>query len=269
MEKYGLLGYPLGHSFSKNYFNQKFESEGIDAEYVNFEIPDIKEIKNILKENPDLRGLNVTLPYKTQVISYLDELDEDARQIGAVNVIKFKKGLFGKLKLKGYNSDIIGFKQSIEPLLKETHKKALILGTGGASKAVYHGLKQLGIKPVFVSRKAGEFNITYAEITPETMEKYTVIVNTTPLGMHPNENVCPDIPYECLTSGHLLYDLLYNPDETLFMKKGKERGAVVKNGLEMLLLQAFAGWEIWQKRITNQKHALKHHFDNPIIERTN
>ncbi len=247
MKKYGLLGYPLGHSFSRNYFNQKFEAERIDAEYLNFEIPEIKEIKNVIKENPELNGLNVTIPYKEQVIPYLDDLDEDARLIGAVNVIKFSKGLFGKVKLKGYNSDIIGFKQSIEPLLKEHHRKALILGTGGASKAVFQGLKQLGVASTFVSRKAKEYCITYEEITPKVMEQYTVIVNTTPLGMYPNVNACPDIPYDLLTSDHLLYDLLYNPDETLFMRKGKEKGAVVKNGLEMLLLQAFAAWEIWQK----------------------
>ena len=162
-------------------------------------------------------------------------------------MIKFSKGLFGKVKLKGYNSDIIGFKQSIEPLLKEHHRKALILGTGGASKAVFQGLKQLGVASTFVSRKAKEYCITYEEITPKVMEQYTVIVNTTPLGMYPNVNACPDIPYDLLTSDHLLYDLLYNPDETLFMRKGKEKGAVVKNGLEMLLLQAFAAWEIWQK----------------------
>ena len=247
MKKYGLLGYPLGHSFSRNYFNQKFEAERIDAEYLNFEIPEIKEIKIVIKENPELNGLNVTIPYKEQVIPYLDDLDEDARLIGAVNVIKFSKGLFGKVKLKGYNSDIIGFKQSIEPLLKEHHRKALILGTGGASKAVFQGLKQLGVASTFVSRKAKEYCITYEEITPKVMEQYTVIVNTTPLGMYPNVNACPAIPYELLTSDHLLYDLLYNPDETLFMRKGKEKGAVVKNGLEMLLLQAFAAWEIWQK----------------------
>lgn len=247
MQKYGLLGYPLGHSFSKTYFNQKFEAEKIDAEYINFEIPNIKEIKNVLKENPELRGLNVTIPYKEQVIPFLDDLDEDARLIGAVNVIKFTKGLFGRTKLKGYNSDIIGFKQSIEPLLKPSHRKALILGTGGASKAVFQGLKQLGVGATLVSRQQKEFCITYDEITPKTMEQYTVIVNTTPLGMFPNVDACPDIPYDLLTPDHLLYDLLYNPDETLFMKKGKERGAVVKNGLEMLLLQAFAAWEIWQK----------------------
>lgn len=247
MEKYGLIGYPLGHSFSKTYFNQKFVAEKINAEYVNFEIPDVKELKNVLKENPDLRGLNVTLPYKTQVISLLDEMDEDARVIGAVNVIKFTKGLFGKTKLKGYNSDVIGFRQSIEPLLDHSHRKALVLGTGGASRAVFHGLKQLGLAITLVSRKPGSGCITYNTITPKIMEQYTVIVNTTPLGMYPKVDECPDIPYNLLTDKHLLYDLLYNPDETLFMKKGKEKGAVVKNGLEMLLLQAFAAWEIWQK----------------------
>ncbi|MDR1880850.1 MAG: shikimate dehydrogenase [Tannerellaceae bacterium] len=248
MEKYGLLGYPLGHSFSKTYFNQKFAAEKIEAEYVNFEISNIKELKNILKENPQLCGLNVTLPYKTLVIPLLDEMDEDARLIGAVNVIKFKKGLFGKLRLKGYNSDITGFKQSIEPLLTPSHRKALILGTGGASKAVFQGLKQLGVASTLVSRTPKEFCITYDEITPHTMEQYTVIVNTTPVGMYPNAGVCPNIPYDLLTPNHLLYDLLYNPDETLFMKKGEKRGATVKNGLEMLLLQAFAAWEIWHKK---------------------
>ncbi|WP_288205666.1 shikimate dehydrogenase [uncultured Parabacteroides sp.] len=247
MQKYGLLGYPLGHSFSKTYFNQKFEAEKINAQYVNFEIPNIKDIKTVLKENPDLKGLNVTIPYKEQVIPFLDDLDEDARLIGAVNVIKFTKGLFGRTKLIGYNSDIIGFKQSIEPFLNETHRKALILGTGGASKAVFQGLKQLGVGATLVSRKPKEHCITYEEITAKTMEQYTVIVNTTPLGMFPNVDNCPNIPYDLLTPNHLLYDLLYNPDETLFMKKGKEKGAVVKNGLEMLLLQAFAAWEIWQK----------------------
>lgn len=247
MQKYGLLGYPLGHSFSRTYFNQKFEAEKIDAEYINFEIPTIKEIKNVIKENPELNGLNVTIPYKEQVIPYLDEMDEDARQIGAVNVIKFTKGLFGKCKLKGYNSDIIGFKRSIEPLLNKTHRMALILGTGGASKAVYHGLKQLGVSATFVSRTHKDSCITYEEITPDMMLQYTLIVNTTPLGMYPNIDACPNIPYYLLTPKHILYDLLYNPDETLFMKKGKERGAVVKNGLEMLLLQAFTAWEIWQR----------------------
>ena len=205
----------------------------------------IKACKTIIKDTPDLDGLNVTIPYKAQCMPFLDEIDEEARLVGAVNVIKFTKGLFGKPKLKGYNSDIIGFKQSIEPLLNKTHRKALILGTGGASKAVFQGLKQLGIGSTFVSRQPKEFCITYDEITAKTMQQYTVIVNTTPLGMFPKIENCPSIPYDLLTPDHLLYDLVYNPDETLFMLKGKEKGAVVKNGLEMLLLQAFSAWEIW------------------------
>jgi shikimate dehydrogenase len=246
MKKYGLIGYPLGHSFSKDFFNQKFASEGIDAEYVNFEIEHVNDLKYVLRENSSLCGLNVTLPHKMNVIPLLDSITDNARNIGAVNVIKFKKrGLFGKLHLEGHNSDILGFKKSIEPLLNETHRKALILGTGGASKAIYHGLKQLGIESIFVSRTQKEFGITYEEITQDTIENYTVIVNTTPVGMYPKGDICPNIPYRHITPGHILYDLLYNPDETLFMKKGRERGAVVKNGLEMLLLQAFASWEIW------------------------
>ena len=247
MDQYGLLGFPLGHSFSKTYFNQKFEAEKIDAEYLNFELPDIKEVKNVLKEHPRLKGFNVTIPYKEQIIPYLDEMDHNAQLIGAVNVVKLSKGLFGKTKLKGFNSDIIGFKRSIDPLLQPHHRIALILGTGGASKAVFQGLKQLSVGATFVSRKAKEFCITYEEITPKTMEQYTVIVNTTPLGMFPNVDNCPPIPYDLLTPDHLLYDVIYNPDETLFMKKGKEKGATVKNGLEMLLLQAMAAWEIWQQ----------------------
>ena len=248
MKTYGLIGYPLGHSFSKDFFNRKFKSEQVDAEYLNFQIDNIKELKNVLKDNPSLCGLNVTLPYKTQVIPLLDELDQDARLIGAVNVIKFIKGRFNKLKLKGYNSDIIGFKESIEPLLdKNIHTHALILGTGGASKAVYQGLKQLGIEVQFVSIEDEKGCIFYNDLTPEWMEAYTVIINATPLGMYPHVDECPDIPYDSITSKHLLYDLVYNPDETLFMRKGKAKGATVKNGLEMLLIQAYASWEIWNR----------------------
>jgi shikimate dehydrogenase len=203
-------------------------------------------LKHILLENPDLYGLNVTLPHKMNVIPLLDSITDNARNIGAVNVIRFKRGgLFDTLHLEGHNSDITGFKQSIEPLLNETHRKALILGTGGASKAIYHGLKQLGVDSTFVSRTQQNLCITYDEITQSVMEDYTVIVNTTPLGMYPKTDACADLPYEYVTPCHILYDLLYNPDETLFMKKGKEKGAMVKNGLEMLLLQAFISWEIW------------------------
>lgn len=244
MQKYGLIGYPLRHSFSIGYFNEKFRSEGIAAEYLNFEIPTIGNLPDIIKENPGLKGLNVTIPYKEQVIPFLDELSKDTAAIGAVNVIKILRQK-GKTKLVGYNTDIIGFTQSIEPLLEEHHKKALILGTGGASKAVFHGLKKLGVESIFVSRTKHPDMLTYEELTPEIIAAYTVIVNCTPVGMYPKVDFCPDIPYECLTANHLLYDLLYNPDTTLFMRKGAGQGSVTKNGLEMLLLQAFAAWEIW------------------------
>lgn len=248
MQKYGLIGYPLKHSFSIGYFNEKFKAENIDAEYVNFEIPSINDFMEVIEENPNLRGLNVTIPYKEQVIPFLSELDKDTAKIGAVNVIKIIRLPKGKVKLVGYNSDIIGFTQSIEPLLMPHHKKALILGTGGASKAVFRGLENLGIESTFVSRtKKDDKLLTYRELTPEVMKEHTVIVNCTPLGMFPKVDFCPDIPYSELTPNHLLYDLLYNPNETLFMKKGRAQGAVVKNGLEMLLLQAFAAWEIWNR----------------------
>lgn len=246
MKKFGLIGYPLGHSFSKNFFNEKFQSEDIDAEYLNFEIPTINQFPKILANNPELVGLNVTIPYKEQVIPFLDELSPEASAIGAVNVIKISKQK-GKMKLTGHNSDIIGFMQSIEPLLEPQHKKALILGTGGSSKAVFHGLKKLGLETKFVTRKAREGMLTYEDLTPEIMKEYKVIVNCTPVGMYPRANEYPNIPYECLTPNHLLYDLLYNPDTTLFMKKGADYGAVTKNGLEMLLLQAFAAWDIWEE----------------------
>ena len=248
MKKYGLIGYPLRHSFSIGYFNEKFQAENIDAEYVNFELPDIKNFMEIVDENPNLCGLNVTIPYKEQVIPYLDELDKDTAKIGAVNVIKIIRQAKGKTKLVGYNSDIIGFTQSIEPLLQPHHRQALILGTGGSSKAIYHGLENLGVESLFVSRtKKGHNTVTYDDLTPEVMRTHTLIVNCTPVGMYPKVDFCPPIPYDCLTSEHFLYDLLYNPNETLFMKKGRMQGAQVKNGLEMLLLQAFAAWEIWNR----------------------
>ncbi len=246
MDKYGLIGYPLKHSFSVSYFNEKFRSEGIDAEYVNFEIPDIKDFPEVISRNPGLYGLNVTIPYKQQVIPYLNELDDDAAAIGAVNVIQITRQK-GKVRLKGFNTDIIGFKQSIEPLLRPFHRKALILGTGGSSKAIYHGLKQLGIEGTYVSRTPREGRLTYQDLTPEIIDTHQVIVNCTPVGMYPKVDFAPEIPYDLLTPDHLLYDLLYNPNVTLFMKKGAARGAITKNGLEMLLLQAFAGWEIWQR----------------------
>lgn len=246
MEKYGLLGYPLGHSFSRNFFNEKFANEGIDAEYVNFEIPTIDDIMEIIAENKNLKGLNVTIPYKEKVIPYLDEMSAEARAIGAVNVVKVIRAN-NEVKLKGFNSDVIGFTRSIEPLLESHHKKALVLGTGGASKAIKHGLKQLGIEYTMVSRREVDGTIQYKNITPEVLQEYTVIVNCTPSGMYPHVNECPELPYETMSSKHLLYDLVYNPDETLFMKMGAKYGAKTKNGLEMLLLQAYASWEFWHE----------------------
>ena len=247
MEKYGLIGFPLEHSFSKNYFNEKFANEGIDAEYINFEIPSVAHLKEVLASNPDLKGLNVTLPYKEQVVPMLDSLSEEAKAIGAVNVIKItKKGK--KNILKGFNSDVLGFMHSIEPMLEPLHKKALILGTGGASKSINYGLQKLGLETKFVSRTKREGMFTYGEITPAVIEEYKVIVNCTPVGMYPHFEECPILPYAAMDSHTLLYDLIYNPDETLFLQKGRHQGAVTKNGLEMLLLQAFASWEFWHEK---------------------
>ncbi len=246
MDKYGLIGYPLGHSLSRDYFNTKFQSEGIDAEYTNYEIPNIKSLKAILLTTPELRGLNVTIPYKQDIIPLLTEITPTAKAIGAVNVVKVtRKGK--KILLKGYNSDVVGFTESIRPLLKHWHKRALILGTGGSSKAVAYGLRELNVEPTFVSRRKRSGVITYEDVTPELMGEYKVVVNCTPVGMHPNISDCPMIPYEALDNHSLLYDLVYNPEETTFLTRGKRHGAVTKNGLEMLLLQAFATWEFWNE----------------------
>ena len=240
MTTYGIIGFPLGHSFSKGFFTEKFAKEGIDAQYLNFEIPDANMLLDILRDNPELRGLNVTLPHKQAVIPLLDELSDEAKEIGAVNVIRVRDG-----KLTGFNSDIIGFTESIRPLLQPHHKKALILGTGGASRAIRVGLTRLGIEWTYVSRTAREGMLTYAQLTPEVMKEYTVIVNCSPVGMFPKVDQAPNIPYELLTQRHLLFDLVYNPEDTLFMQKGRAQGATVKNGLEMLHLQAVSSWEFW------------------------
>lgn len=244
MDKYGLIGYPLGHSFSISYFNQKFIDEKIDAVYENFEIPTIDLLPEVIDSNPDLRGLNVTIPYKQKVMQFLDAISPEARAIGAVNVIKVTRD-GGKSMLKGYNSDVIGFTKSIESMLEKFHKKALILGTGGASKAIDYGLKSLGLETVFVSRFQRPGTIQYEDITPDVIKEYNVIVNCTPCGMYPHTEECPNLPYEAMDNRNILYDLIYNPDTTLFMKKGAEHGANTKNGLEMLLLQAFASWDFW------------------------
>lgn len=242
MTKYGIIGYPLGHSFSRGFFTEKFARESIDAQYLNFEIPDVAMLSDVLRDNPELRGLNVTLPHKQAVIPLLDEMSEEAMEIGAVNVIRVRNG-----KLKGFNSDIIGFTNSIKPLLQPHHRKALVLGTGGASKAIRVGLNRLGIEWTYVSRSPRDGMVTYEDITAETLQAYTVIVNCSPVGMFPKVDAAPAIPYELLSPLHLLFDCVYNPEETLFMKKGREQGATVKNGLEMLHLQAVASWNFWNE----------------------
>ncbi len=240
---YGLIGYPLGHSFSRSFFTEKFRKEGIDAEYRNFEISDAAQLLDIVRETPGLRGLNCTIPHKQAIIPLLDELSDEAREIGAVNVIK----ILPDGRLKGYNSDIIGFMESIRPLLKPHHRKALVLGTGGASKAVCAGLTKLGLEWTYVSRTAKEGQLTYNQLTPKVMASHLVIINCSPVGMFPNTKEEPAIPYQQLTTRHLLYDLVYNPPATLFMLHGMERGADVKNGIEMLHRQALASWKFWNE----------------------
>lgn len=245
---YGLIGFPLGHSFSQDYFNRKFEAENISARYVNFEISEIGLLRKVLDDNLNLAGFNVTIPYKEQVIPFLDALDPVAEQIGAVNVVKVIRQPDGSTYLKGFNSDVIGFRDSISQTIDTAVQgKALVLGTGGAAKAVVAGLRQLGVDPTLVSRSERPGVLSYGQLTPEIIAANKIIVNTTPLGMYPHVNECPDIPYEALTPQHLCYDLLYNPDVTLFMQRASEQGAQVKNGLEMLLLQAFAAWGFWNK----------------------
>ena len=243
MKFFGLIGYPLGHSFSKKFFTEKFEKENIHAQYDLYPLENIRQFTNLIT-SVELTGLNVTIPYKEQVIPFLDELDATAAEIGAVNVIKFSRK-DGKLHLKGYNSDAIGFENAIRPFLKSYHKQALILGTGGASKAVDYTLRKLGITTTFVSRKSSPGILCYQDLNKQVMTNNLLIVNCTPLGMHPSTENCPDIPYDSLSPKYLLYDVIYKPDETLFMKKGKEKGAVTVNGLEMLYGQAVAAWEIW------------------------
>lgn len=241
MKTYGLIGFPLSHSFSKGFFTKKFEEEQIAGhQYETFPIPAITEFPALLAQHPDLCGLNVTIPYKEQVIPYLDELSDAAAQIGAVNCIRFKDG-----KKKGFNTDVIGFRESLQPLLQPHHHKALVLGTGGAAKAVMYALQEMNIDYLVASRTPGNGTVAYSSLDQATMEAYTLIINTTPLGMYPNVDACPDIPYEYITSRHLLYDLVYNPAETLFLQKGAAQGAVIKNGYEMLILQAEASWDIW------------------------
>ena len=237
---YGLIGYPLVHSFSQAYFKKKFAELNIDADYELFPIPDISEFPQILTSHPDLGGLNVTIPYKETVIPFLDELDDKAREIGAVNCITIRNG-----KTKGYNTDAEALRKTLFPLLKPHHTHALVLGTGGASKAVAYVLKSLNIPYKLVSRNHKEGSFTYTDITKEIINEYKLIINTTPMGMTPNMGSYAPIPYNKLGMQHLLYDLVYNPEETRFLSLGRAHGAAIKNGIEMLQLQAEAGWEIW------------------------
>lgn len=247
MKKYGLLGYPLKHSFSRQFFTEKFERESVDALYLNFEMPSLDGLLHIIEEEKDLVGLNVTIPYKEKIIPLLHNVDDEARQIGAVNVIKISRA-DNRIELTGYNTDIIGFQKPLELLIdKGIHKKALILGTGGASKAIYKGLINLGIEPKFVSRTFKPHAFLYDDLNERIINEYKVIVNTSPLGTFPEVDEAPAIPYQYLTPEHLLYDLVYNPSETKFLKLGKERGAKIKNGADMLEIQALASWDIWNK----------------------
>ena len=241
---YGLIGYPLGHSFSHTFFKEKFLKEGIDAKYINFEIDKIDDVMSVVRANPNLQGFNVTVPYKESIIDYLADLDREAREIGAVNVVKIDQSG----RMNGYNSDVFGFVESVRPMLSRLEERnALILGVGGASKAVMYGLKNLGFKVSTVSRRIGVGDFTYDTLNPEIIRSNSMIVNTTPLGMFPDVNSAPDIPYEAIDSRHLCYDVVYNPVETLFMKFCASKGANVCNGLEMLRLQAEKAWEIWNE----------------------
>jgi len=248
MKKYGIIGYPLAQSASPAFFNKKFADEGIDAQYIPFEIESTGELPCILEEHPELQGFNVTIPHKIAIMQHLEGMSDGAKAINAVNVVKVMRDADGKAHLWGYNSDVIGFTRSIEPLLKEHHKKALVLGTGGASKAIIYALEQLGIECLSVSRTAKGKAIAYSDITPEIMESHTVIVNCTPLGMVGHGvDQCPDIPYPLINDRHLLYDIVYNPENTLFLQKGAAQGAKTKSGYEMWHLQAIASWEIWNQ----------------------
>lgn len=245
MIKLGLIGYPLGHSFSKNYYLAKFKKENIDnVQYDLYPIEHIDQFPYIFKQEQSFRGFNVTIPHKQTVIPYLHELSEDASIMNAVNciTISYKDG---QAILKGYNTDAYGFQKSLEPLLLPKHQQALVLGNGGAAKAVFHSLNQLGIPYKVVSRNKETGDLTYENLNDKLISEHQLIINCSPVGTFPNIDNCPNIPYDAIGENHLLYDLIYNPEETLFLKKGKERGATTKNGYEMLLLQAEKNWEIW------------------------
>lgn len=241
MKLYGLIGRPLKHSFSQNYFTDKFQRENIrDCRYENFELETIDQLPTILKAHAGLRGLNVTIPYKKEVLRFLDFKNEIVDAVGACNCIKIEDE-----KLYGYNTDVIGFKKSVQPFLAPHHTKALVLGTGGSSGAVQYALQQLGIDYKLVSRQKTAHTLTYDELDETFLKAHTVIINTTPVGMFPNTDAAPDLPYGFITNKHLLFDLIYNPEKTVFLKKGEAQGATIVNGYEMLLLQAEESWIIW------------------------
>lgn len=245
MRLYGLIGFPLGHSFSAKFFTRKFAVEGIDAEYRNFEIPEIGDLMELLAEYPEIEGFNVTIPYKKQILQYLTGISPQAQRIGAVNTVKVIHDSDGNVKeLIGNNTDAPAFARTLAPQLPCEALSALVLGSGGASRAVCDSLATLGVDFRIVSR-SGDF--TYADLTPEIIAANRLIVNTTPLGMYPDVDSCPDIPYSALTPEHLCYDVVYNPQETLFLKKAASQGARTKNGLDMLHLQALLAWQIWQR----------------------
>ena len=244
MKVYGLVGGNIAYSFSKKYFTDRFANTNADdCIYENFDLQSIEDFPKLIQDNPNIVGLNVTIPYKETIIPYLDSLSKKATQIGAVNVIRFTK----KGKLKGYNSDYFGFKKTIKPLLQAHHKRALILGTGGASKAVAFALEELDITFSFVSREDHENTITYERINETTFDNFQIIINCTPIGTSPNTKEFPLIPYQYFTEKHIAFDLIYNPEETQFLKKAKQKGAITKNGLDMLVFQAEKAWKIWNK----------------------
>jgi shikimate dehydrogenase len=247
LQLYGLIGFPLGHSFSVPYFTRKFSLEKIEAEYRNFPLEKIGDFGELVRREPRLAGLNVTVPYKQSIIPYLDTLHPTARSIGAVNTIFFCRKE-KRLSLLGYNTDVHGFERSLKEHLTPDHRQALVLGTGGSSKAVIFVLRSLGIAFQLVSRVRGEGLLSYDQIDREIMKSHTLIVNTTPLGMYPAVDACPEIPYHAITPGHLLFDLIYNPEMTRFLSLGREKGATIVNGFDMLVYQAEGSWEIWNKK---------------------
>lgn len=248
MKLYGLIGYPLGHSFSANFFAEKFAREGIDARYLNFEIPDIGDLMELLAEYPELEGFNVTIPYKQQILPYLQTLSPQAQAIGAVNVVSVEHTAAGPV-LHGHNTDCPGFARTLAPLLPQEAVSALVLGTGGAAKAVLTALSQLGVAAKTVSRTPAAGRLTYDDLTAEVMAAHRVVVNCTPLGMWPNVDSAPAIPYDEITTAHVCYDVVYNPEETEFMRRARAKGATVSNGLAMLHMQALLAWQIWNTQI--------------------